>query len=583
MDKNLKKSLAIRGAGRLSRVRGHVNGCVLLATTVLLSCGSPARKADDPPVGKAGGAYDLACRESLSRHATDVTEKKYLPVTLSVHQWPGRKDGDGPGAVHTTLTESEFVSALAAPATAEARGVRTTLVLARGGTGKSRLAEAVAAQSCSKLAVFRVDLNTDIAAHVDAMPPGQNPIAVHIAHTLNLDAAAGAEAALNKELAGQTWLVMLDSLDEVPLQQRTMIASAIDDLIIRVAPTSRAVVMTRPPVFTSNYGLKTVDGRLEIPQLTCDQTEDAIDRLVADPAERKNFQEFVTRYGINRRVSSPERCYYPHMSTYRDLDVVQRLARNASFDQNTPDFKDFHNSRAQVYTYFLTAQLIKDLQGVAILPAEALATIDRLIAAKKPGGGQRNLAISVQDCVAVAPGEDAGAKQVICERLLQSSLFHGEGGAYHFANQSLGDLFLARWTSASLVEDGKVDCTLIAMRAELLESNEVAGFLVGQRNGQLCLAEISTELCKRGGFAEHIFEQLDQGLPAGIERTQAVENASKNVGADAPNLCVSNLLDKLNRNNPVPAAVELPPVPTPTAPPAADATKPAKGAKGKKK
>ncbi len=525
-------------------------------TTVLAvtaGCNGAGHADGGPAFGTTGGTYDLACSKTSAEHAIEVAERKYIPPELIVHDWPGSEKTVSKSA---TLTENDFIMGLLAPQRADRPPLRTTLVMARGGTGKSKLAESIAAQSCKSAPVFRVDLNMDIAAHLDEFASGQNPIAVFLARQNRLDIKAGAEAALNQAVGDQLYVVVLDSLDEVPLLQRPTIATAIDDFVTRVSPRARAVVMTRPPVFTSNYGLKTVDGRLELPQLTCVETEAAIARALPDPNDRKQFDAFLSRYRIDRKVTTGDRCYYPHLSTHRDLQVVQRLARNSQSDLNTPDFKQFQASRAQVYTYFLTAQLLKDMQGVDMLPSEALATIDRIIAAKSPDNGERNLAITLPDCVSAATGK-LETRQASCERLLQSSLFKpdAEDAHHHFDNQSVGDLFLARWTAGQLEKTGhlddprgRYDCTAITSRTALLESNEVAGFLVGQASVQKCLAQVAVELCRRGGYAAHIYEQFDQGLPVGAARKTVIDAADKSLGAMAiVDHCAGDLLDQLGR------------------------------------
>ena len=528
----------------------------ITAMTTLLTaaaCTPTGRSEGGPAFGLTGGAYDLACMKAAEDHALEMAEGKYIPPKLIVHQWPGVEKTVTKSAM---LTENDFIMGILAPQRADRPPLRTTLVMARGGTGKSKLAESIAGQSCKSSPVFRVDLNTDIAAHIDEFASGQNPIAAFLTRQNRLDAKAGAEAALNQAVGDQMYVVVLDSLDEVPLLQRTAIASAIDDLVTRVSPRARAVVMTRPPVFTSNYGLKTVDGRLELPQLTCSETEEALARALPNPVDRKQFEAFLQRYRIDRKVTTGDRCYYPHLSTHRDLQVVQRLVRNANIDQSTPDFTVFQASRAQVYTYFLTAQLLKDLQGVDMLPSDALATIDRIVAAKTPENGERNLPITLPDCVSAATGK-VETRQASCERLLQSSLFKpgADNGEHHFDNQSVGDLFLARWTAAELekaghLDDprGRYDCTAITSRAALLESNEVAGFLVGQAPAQKCLAQVAVELCRRGGYAAHIYEQFDQGLPAGPARKAIIEAAEKSLGAmSIVDHCAGDLLDQLGR------------------------------------
>ena len=552
-------------------------GAVCVALGLPIACSSPQVVA--PPPGP-GDQYAAQCKEAIGKRVADVAAKKYIPVELVLHQWPGRELPDNR---RSYLKEEELADALTATVAPGQPRVRTALVLARGGTGKSALADSLTGQACGKLPFFRLDLNLDVVPKLDTGPAGSNPIAVVIAERMGEKDPAKAEAAIKAALGDQPWVVVLDSLDETPLLSRDVLAKHIDDLVARIGPNARALVMTRPPVFNSNYGITSVDARLEIPGLTCEGSDQALARALPDPAERAIVDAFIKRYGLDRQVTAFERCHYPHLATYRDLQVVRQLAKNAASEKDRQDFKNFQNSRAQVYTYFVTAQLLKDLQGVALTPQEALVTVDAMVAAKKPDKGERNLPFRIEDCVAASTIADVGAKQSACERLLQSALFkngttHGE---VHFGNQSLGDLFLARWTAHQLTTpDNKLDCKRLEDKALLLESNEVAGFLVGHPEGQACLVAVAQSMCKRAGYAQHIYEQFDQGLPSGQERATLVAGAMEDLKVvPKADMCVSGLLDQLGKTVDalMPAAIEAAKEPAKAdAPKAGDKKKPKK-------
>lgn len=557
---------------------------IVSAAAALLACGGPQVPETAPAPGP-GEPYKQACAVAQTKRAEDVAAKKYLPTELIIHQWPGRELDAGRLSL---LKEEELAAALAAEVTPGQARVRTVLVLARGGTGKSRLAESLTALSCGKVPMFRLDLNLDAVPRLAKAAPGQNVLAAALAEQLGQRDPAQAEAFLTATLGTRPWVVVLDALDETPLLQREALAKQIDELVTRVAPQARALVMTRPPVFASNYGISTVDARLELPNLTCEESQAALARNVSDPQERQKLDHFLEHYGLGRKVTTFDRCYYPHLATHRDVQVVQRLAKNAAIGQDAQDFKDFQNSRAQVYTYFVTAQLLRDLQGVVLKPSEAIAVVDKMVAAVKPDAGQRNLAFKLEDCVAVSPVSDLGAKQVSCERLLQSALFKPtlsketgrEGGVqeFRFDNQSLGDLFLARWAAHALVgPDGKVDCKAVESKALMLESNEVGGFLVGQPEAQGCLLEISQTMCTHIGMPQHIFEQFDQGLPSGPPRVQILKEIQDDLKV-LPKVqpCVVQLYDGLAKT------VEGLAPPQSAAPAPADKSSEGKGKKPKK-
>lgn len=516
------------------------------------STGSAAASSPAVPAAEAA-----TCKAAVAKRVSDIAGKQYVPMTLGLLAWPGR-DAYAPTA---WLPEEEFAGSLR-DGPADGRTLRTALILARGGTGKSRLAESIYAQLCGSMPVFRIDLNLDVASQPET--PGVNPIAAVLAKQLGVDAAGGPEKALQQALGGKPFLVLMDSLDEVQLNRRPSIASAIDELLMRIVPAGRAVVMSRPPVFNSNYGIGTVDARVEIPQLTCAESDAAVERVAG--AELADVQAFLARYGLSRKVTSAERCTYPHLATYRDVEVAVKLAKNSKIGADNPDFKNFQNSRAQVYTYFASAQLLRDMQSLPLQPAEALAAVDAVVAAKSPDKGERNLSIRVEDCINASTHiADMAKRHAVCERLLQSSVFKSNGNSaeFHFANQSLGDLFLARWAAAAMTSpEGKANCGLVASKSHLLESNEVAGFLLGHPAGQQCALEVAATMCKAGGHAEHVYEQFEQGLPDGAPRVALLQQAMTDLqdtgrGKDA---CIAAVFDRLAKplgdqiKRPAPAA-----------------------------
>ncbi|MFZ4577483.1 MAG: hypothetical protein ACOYOB_03720 [Myxococcota bacterium] len=523
------------------------------AAWTFAACGAPPAPVVRPPLGEPGGVYETTCTALRSEHARELAEKRYVPTGLLVHAWPGAVAAD----LGVVKSELDLVPGLLEPAPAGTQ-LRIALVLARGGAGKSKLAWSIAAQACAKVPVFRVDLATEIAPRVES--EGKVALAYRIAREVGLATPETAEDVLKRALGDRPWLVIADSLDEVPLLQRQAVAAQLDDLVTRIAPKARVVVFTRPPVFTSNYGLQSVDVRVEIPQMSCAESDDAIAHTVAEGKDRKAFDEFVKRYRLDRQVTAYGRCYYPHLATWRDIQVVDRLVRNTVAVQGA-EIAGFTAGRAQIYTYFMTAQLVRDMQGVEVLPADALAAVDRMVTAQNPENGERNLPFALHQCVAALPGIDTGVAQVTCERLLQSSLFRAghEVGVWHFDNQSLGDLFLARWAATALDNGGRADCTRVTKLATMLESNEVAGFLVGQANGQQCLGMIAKELCHRGGFAQHVYEQLDQGLPTGMSRAILLRDAIEQLEGLPNDLCTTQLLEQLGQGLPEPPPREAPP------------------------
>ncbi len=529
--------------------RKYLASWAFVASAAWVGCGAPEVKGPPPPTGP-GPQYAAACKVRFDKHQAALANRSYVPAELLVHLWPSKK-GDGAPAY---MAELDLAAALTATGV-NTLNLQTALVMARGGTGKSQLAESLEAQVCGLLPFYRIDLASEVAPQLGKLPSGVNAVAVAVASRIAKVEPLQAEATIKAAMGNLNWVVVLDALDETPLLSREEIARNIDDFALRLAPKGHLLVMTRPPVFNSNYGLKTVQARLELPQLTCDQADVWLAEHVTQTEEQATVKEFMNHYGLDRKVTSFERCHYPHMATYRDLQVVRALARSAAIDKNNPEFKNFQASRAQVYTYFVAAQLIRDLQGLPVnwTPHDAMATVDALVASKNPENGQRNFQFQLEDCIAANVLPDAPDKHSTCERLLQSSLFHegSEGpGMFHFDNQSLGDLFLARWTAAQLIGlDGKPDCKRLEEKAALLESNEIAGFLLGSKAGQTCAVELAQSLCKRGGNPEHLLEQFDQGLPHGKSRADLVVDAQELLAPlGKPDACVAGIFDGLGKS-----------------------------------
>jgi hypothetical protein len=549
----------------------------LLAAAVT-SCGGPQPQPPAAPAAPlhARAPYAPACRALGRDRAEQLAARRYHPPELLVHAWPSDPPAAGapptdavPAAAAQPSAHPDRISEEAlAGRLAEGRS-RVALLIARGGTGKSRLAWSLEAALCARLPLARVDLQWDVAAPERALPAGQNPVLAAAVRKLGGD-EANAEAWLRDQIGDGRWLLLLDSLDEVALQERVRLADAVNGALDAFAGL-RVVVLTRPPVFTGNYGLRGVDGRVELPQLDCARTDAAIAQLVPDAAKRQALLAFATRYGLDRKATTPDgRCYYPHLSTYRDFFVIRRIAESfaqagaAQADQLEP-------SRARIYGFFLEVSLIKDLQGLALTPRAAIELVDRAVASGKAGDGDRNQFFDVDRCVALLGGSPApkGPGRAICERLLQSSLFEaapGGEGRFRLRNQSLYDYFLARQADAE-VRAPAGGCAALERRAALFESNEVAGFLVGMAGGQRCLVGVVHQLCRAGGFAQHNFEQLDQGLPAGAARKALVDAALAQVRASgAPAICVTATLERLYTVAQAPADPgQTPPPPPPGA------------------
>lgn len=540
---------------------------ILMSATLIAGCGGAKPEPTEPAkaVKPAKTAYDARCEQLAADFAKQVKAQQYLPTTLNVRGWTG--DGAKAG---TTLKEAEYAALL------NAGGPRINLMMARGGLGKSKLGWALEAQTCGKRATIRVDLHWDIAANLSQFPKGSNPLLLVVEKRLTGVNTSDPKLGVEKALAGRDLLLLFDSLDEVTLDER---ARLVDHVQTAMAPIrgSTAIVFTRPPVFSANYGFAQVDARLEIPMLDCDATQRALRELIKDDAKLANFLEFAKKYALDRMViKGGGRCYYPHMATYRDIVVMRQIATSRAEAAPTDDGS--LASRSRVYEFFLAAAVIKDLSGLSMMPKDLLQLVDRMVIAQNPDGSKRNLGFTIGACLAHTGKADPALSKQICERLMQSTLFKetSRPDTWQFTNQSIGDLFLARWTNTAIAnKDGTSNCAVIGERAALFESNEVAGFLVGMEHGQACLLPIVQQLCGKSGDVNTSFELLDQGLPPGNARVELLKSAIDAGGeALADKTCLGAIVGLLKKT--VPAAS------FPTEQPAAKDTSKGKGKRGKK-
>lgn len=524
-------------------------------------CGGAAKSANQAqvvaPAPTAAQVAARACGELGARRAAEIKDGSFHPPDIIYHRIPG----DAEDARLRRVAEAEFIALLASGK------ARTTLVIARGGTGKSKLGWSVEASLCPTLPTARVDLQWDVA-EAEGLTIGGDDNALQIIAARRFGAPADAHGGdwLAKHFGEKPWLLLLDALDEVALQRRLMVVETLNQTLDRF-PNVRVVVFTRPPVFTGTYGLRTVDALVELPQLDCARTDAAIAEIIPDAERRAAMLNLLRRYGLDRKAQSADgRCYYPHLSTYRDFFVAEKIAQNFAAAGGTAP-GNLEPSRTRVYEYYLEVLLIKDLQGTSMAPRAAIALVDRLFAKAFPDDGDRNLSFTLEACLTISPGRDDGEKKAICERLLQSSLFEAAprgDGRWKLKNQSLYDLFLARNANAEIEATTASPCSAISRRSSLLESNEVAGFLVGMPGGQRCLVSVVHQLCRAAGFSEYTWEQLDQGLPSGPERKRLVEEAAQTAKeALAGHMCVTSTLERLlaGPTRKAPTNTEAPPAP----------------------
>lgn len=496
-----------------------------ILSVLSIGCGSATLQqlASEPP-----STYAAKCAAEGAEHDKDVRELTYLRPTFRALKWTAQPGANEDGV----LSETKLLQALGEGA------VRNLLIQARGGLGKTESARAMLAELCPKVPIFLVDFK-------DLVKAGAGEAAVVQAVAAQLSLSADAQASLGELLGKSRWVLVVDSLDEVPPAERTPALASLAGLLGKY-PSLQMIYLGRPPIYADAYGIPNLDGVLEMTPLDCGRARSALLRKATDRADRDRMDGFVRAWRIDRQAVLGQQCYYPFMATYRDLDAVQSLA--ATFDPAKERGGQAH-TLAQVHEAILGERLRKELTELKIAVPEAMAAVDRMLAADGYKDGEWNLTFSVPRCLSAAGG-DTPRNRHLCEELFQSVMFQRIGGnsgavkdaEWQFAHQPLADLFVARWLDAGLAK--APDCQLLAEHAKSLPGKEVPGYLAGMAGGQKCLAALVSGACSQGSKPEELVAQLRQGLPADPAVRQVAVQAAK-TSAPKGDSCVEAVLGRL--------------------------------------
>lgn len=481
--------------------------------------------------------YVTACRKSALDHEVAVNELTYLRPQLHARVWPLtlRPDSD------RMVSEQVFFD------TIREGKLKFVLLQARGGIGKTELSKAIAAEACASLPTFRVDLALLYGG--DAAVTGANLIVDAVGKQLKVQDGSQ-RASMETLLAEGRWLLIADSLDEVPHDRRVGVIDALTEMRKRF-PSVQLLVLARPSVFDERYGLTAVDAVLELPPLDCGRARSSLTRITDDKEESTRISNFAHEWKLDRQSSIENQCYFPFMSTYRDLQVVQKLAKDFATDERLTNL-------SQVHEAIVSERLQKELAELKWSGEQALAAVDKLVAA---GGwvpsedgkdGAWNLTMTKDRCLNAIGGEQSAARN-ICERLFQSVVFERIQGAeeWRFGHSAVADLFVARWLEAQLAKTpGKCDA-LDAPSAlfHQKEHRDIAVYLLSRPNGARCLGAVTRALCESNGGAVGLATTISRGLPVGNSRIEAVATArdAEIAKGDKADPCASQVLNQLRK------------------------------------
>ncbi|MSP90953.1 MAG: hypothetical protein EXR79_03985 [Myxococcales bacterium] len=522
-----------------------------LAAAGLPGCG-PAPQVRGPLADRDASKYLPQCDDRTSAHKKDLDSGAYNPPVLFVHTWPAglRPNQD------LFMPEAQLVSAL------DAGDVKRVFVTARGGLGKTRLAEAIRAQVCHTTPVFSVDLK-QVAAGIRAGAVGAAAVFDVITKEVGVQSAE-AKAGLQQTLTEVRFVLLADAMEEVELVERGAVLERLGQIAV-ACPNLQLVLLARPPVFDDDYGfgaeagaLGKIDARLEIPPLACSVADAFVARAYKTEADRERFRAFAKRHGLDEQTRFGMQCLYPYLSTYRDIQTLAKFEQAAAKDKGA-EFA----SRSAVYESLIGTRLVKEFENLKWSTPEALDMVDRIVRAQSGKTGQHNLTFDVPTCILSLDarwGElavDAGVggtpeqrREHVCEKTFQSALFQKTDGshAFTFADRGTTDLFLARWLNGELARSPTNDCAIVGQHQDLLAGPGVVRFFASQPLGARCLAHTIGVLCDRAAAAtgDHV-KLLDEGLPGGPARVQPLQDARAMASAQAQKACVVSVLDALDK------------------------------------
>ena len=501
---------------------------------VLAGCGGAGQQVG----GVLGDAelshYQATCQQRTQTHLKELNTGGYNPAVVFVHKWPGT-------GTDALLPEARLAAAL------ESGDIKRFVVIARGGLGKSRLAESLRAQLCGAVPTFLVDLK-DVAA--------AKPTAGSLLGLIAKDAGVADPSALAKDLTEKRLLLLLDAIEEVDLGRRAAVLAEVEALA-KQFPKTQIVMLERPPVLDDDYGFHDADAVVEIPLLDCKVTETFIARQFQSAPDRERFQQFLKRFGLDEKSTFGMQCVYPYLSTYRDIQTMAGFEQQARAPEAAVRI-----SPATVYEALVGARLQKEFTYLGWGQAEALDMVDRLVRVKITASGQHAMVFDTEACAkaidakwgsaavdAGVSGDPVSRRKSVCEKTFQSALFKRAEGppSWTFTDRNTADLFEARWLGGEVARTPTGDCTVIGPHAQLLATPGVLRFFSGQPYGQRCLGHTVALLCAKGETPPVLVDVLDLGLPTGQARAQALLDAR----AAATNLgqkqCVGAVLDGLDK------------------------------------
>lgn len=480
--------------------------------------------------------YNATCSTASTAQRKKLQDGDYNPARLFVRNWPASA-----GQVDGFIGEARLASAL------ELGDVHRVAIFARGGQGKSTLIESLRSQLCTTTPSFVIDLK-DLSG---TDKPTAETVSLAIAKQVGAVGKQDVHTELADALGTGHFLLFADHIEETEQLRRAATMAALLDFGKRF-PMATVVLTARPPVLDADYGFA-ADATLELPPLECKTSDAFVAKQFKSEAERAQFNQVAGRYGLNEQGRFGVQCTYPYLSTYRDIATLSDFVRRSQGG-------DVLVSPTSVYEALIAERLKKEFDDLRWTTYDALDMGDRLVRAGSGAVGQHDLRFDMALCdKAIDPkwGEasvDAGVagnatdrRKQVCEKTFQSAMFQpGEGATYVFADRNTQDLFLGRWLAGEVSRAPGQDCGVIAQHDDLIARPGVTKFLVGQKFGQRCLANVIAQVCKHTDAAA-MTAAIELGLPVGKARTPILQEARAAGSNLQPAACIKQVLDDLDK------------------------------------
>ena len=455
--------------------------CVTVALLVgSIGCGAAPLRPTPIPATAAS-----RCVRVADGFAAQVASGKHVEVPV---QWT-EPTGDH------RIGEAELARRLAqgAPGT-------QAWVLGRGGSGKSRLADAVEARLCQQGLVLRVDCERDLAPRMAGVPGHGSALAQVLAERLGLDSSLDPADGLLAALTGP-WTLILDGTDELTAHEQVLLLRDLRWLSQGEWIQPNLIRFERPG-FDGNEGGPRPRAVVTLSPLRCDQADALLARRLPDAGALASARAWLAAHRLDRRRVGGEECSYVHMATWRDAEMIADLVGDAASGARWPRDPLSHAELWQAWVGLRWAPIASDGEA-------SLAWIDRIVAAGIHGLESPDLVFTVDRCMAAAP-PGAAAPMEACAALLASPLLAAAraSGSYSFRHRTLVDVALARWLVTR-----HTDCRSLATAVAGHASLELMSMVVAQPAGRRCLDRVVGAACEQGLTAAQITGFVDEALP----------------------------------------------------------------------